>query len=86
MPGYSYVREVEKEIDQCFSENLIHRAAGELGCRIVLNTPSASFFPFWGQRWMNLWSGKQDAGSDSSQWCVVQWCLPSLRKAEPTPL
>lgn len=53
MHGYSYVREAEKEIDQCFSKNLIHRAAGESGGRIVLNTPSTSFFPFWGWRWMD---------------------------------
>lgn len=46
--GYSYVRAAERETDQCFSESLIHRAAGELGCRIVLHTPSVSFFPFWG--------------------------------------
>lgn len=48
MHEYSYVREAEKEIDQFFSENLIHRAAGELSCRIILNTPSASFFSFLG--------------------------------------
>lgn len=86
MQGYSYVREAEKEIDGCFSENLIHRAARELGCRIILSTPSASFFPFWGQRGMNLWGGKRDAGSGSSQWCEARWCLPRLRKAEPAPL
>lgn len=77
MHGYSYVREAEKEIDQRFSRNLIHRAAGELGSRILLNTPSASFFPFWGGRWMDLWRGERDAGSASSQWCVAWWCLPS---------